>query len=78
MFHFVKKKDQQRTFQVLQKPNSKNLTFLQQNTGDLTRTKASKTSFPVQSDLCSIRNTPVKKFILILIIFYTKQEKMTC
>lgn len=57
--------------------NSKSLTFLQQHTGELIRNKASETSFPVQSDLCTT-NTPVKTIIFILFIFYTKQEKMTC
>lgn len=60
-------------------PNSKSLTFLQQHTGELIRNKASETCFPVQSDLCTTRNTPVKKKKkLILIIFYTKQEKIIC
>lgn len=63
--------------EMLEMPNSMSLTFLQQHKGELIRNKASKTSFPVQSDLCT-RNKPVKNFILILIIFYTKQEKRTC
>lgn len=49
------------TFQVLQMPNSKSLTFLQQNTGEFSRTQASEISFPVQSDPCSIRNTVISQ-----------------